>query len=90
MIDAKWTGVVLTVVGMAVGSVVYIHKTFATVGEFQVAATQAQYSIDLHIQGIMAQIARLEAKSNKSADERAQLEYLRGELVRLRELRKVR
>ena len=90
MTDPKWVGVALTLVGMVAGSVVYIHKTFATVGEMQVAATQAQYSIDLHIQGIMAQIARLEAKPNRTTDDQAQLKYLRDELARLRELRKVR
>ena len=53
-----------------------------------VVASKADYSIDKHAEYLLSQINKLEAKPNKTPDDRQQLQYLRDELERLRQIRR--
>lgn len=77
----------VSLVGAIGGGGVYLATHYATAQDLQVVASQAQYSLDKHMELILIQINRLEAKPHKTADDRQQLQYLRDELKRLRELR---
>ena len=52
-----------------------------------VAESKANVALDRQMEAVIAQIARLEAKQNKTADDRDQLRYLREQLKNLRKIR---
>lgn len=79
-----------TVVGLVTtlgGGGYWAATTLADKESVQLVAVKADYAIDKHIEYLLAQIARLEAKP-KTADDREQLRYLRDELERLRKIRR--
>ncbi|GMQ79400.1 MAG: hypothetical protein BMS9Abin02_1988 [Anaerolineae bacterium] len=49
--------------------------------------SKADYSLDIHIQSLMAQIERIRAKVEKSPDDYEQIRYLRGEIARIRRMK---
>ena len=62
--------------------------TLADKDDVIVVATKADFALDKHAESLLAQINRLELKPNKTADDRQQLQYLRDELERLRQIRR--
>jgi septal ring factor EnvC (AmiA/AmiB activator) len=65
----------------------FIENELASKNELIVVQVQAQTALDQQMEGLIAQIDRLDRKLNKSADERDQLKYLRDQLERLRKIR---
>ena len=51
---------------------------------------KAEYIMDKQIESLYAQIIRIEQKPHKTPDDLQQLQYLRDELQRLREIRQKR
>jgi hypothetical protein len=51
---------------------------------------KANYVLDKQMESTLAQINKLEAKQNKTQDDRDQIKYLREDLQRSREIRKQR
>lgn len=66
----------------------YLHRTFASQEAVMVAGAKAEYLMDQRIEEMVAQIAWLERKRNKTTDEQQQLIYLREKLDRLRKVQK--
>lgn len=62
----------------------------ATRDEVIVAGTKADVALDKHMEILLAQIIRLEQKPNKTQEERDQLNYLRDQLEKMREIRRRR
>ena len=77
---------VAVVVGV-LGGYTWLHSTFASKGDVVVAGAKADYALDVQMRGIIAEIQRIEAKKVKDAYDISQLNFLRGELERLRQLR---
>lgn len=63
-------------------------KTFATTDQVRLAETKADYALDMLIQSLRDQLARLKAKPNKDLDDYGQISYLRAEIERLRKVRR--
>ena len=78
-----------TVIGSVWAASEYV-QTFATKNELVVVQAQAQTALDQQMEDIMARIARLENKRNKTADDRDQIKYLRDQLDRLRRIRSIK
>lgn len=87
MTDIKTLTAVIALIGAIVAPTLYVHNTFAKADELQVAESKANYAMDLQIEELQAQIIRLEAKRNKTADDRDMLKYLREKLERLKKMR---
>lgn len=66
----------------------WLHRTFASREAVMVAGAKADYLIDQRIDATVAEIAWLERKRNKTAEELKQLDYLRDRLDRLRKVQK--
>ena len=66
----------------------YLHSTFASHEAVMVAGAKADYLIDQRMESIVAEIAWLERKRNKTTDEQQHLLYLRDKLDRLRKVQK--
>ena len=78
-----------TVAGTVWGASTFV-QTLATRDELVVVQAQVQTTLDLQMESIIAQIARLEAKQPKTQDDRDQINYLRGQLDRLRKMRAIK
>ena len=66
----------------------YLHRTFASRDSVIVAGAKADYTLNKQMEGLLAQIAQLERKANKTAGEIEHLRYLREELQRMREVQR--
>ena len=66
----------------------YLHRTFARLEMVLVAGNKADYLMDQRIEELVAQIAWLERKRNKTPGELQNLEYLRDKLDRLRKVQR--
>lgn len=64
--------------------------TLADKETVSVVASKADYSLDKHAEYLLSQINKLEVKQKKTPDDRQQLQYLRDELERLRQIRRGR
>lgn len=94
-----WIGGILgtLVMGLAFGGWQardYIEERLASkddvkhVGEVAiVAGVKADFVIDQQMEDLIAKIAYLDRKPNKTTDEREQLKYLRDQLERMRRIR---
>ena len=71
----------VSLVGAIGGGGVYLATHYASAEDLQVVASQAQYSLDKHMELILIQINRIETKPAKTADDREQLRYT-GQLGR--------
>lgn len=78
-----------TIVGSVWGASTYV-QTLATKNDLVVVQAQAQTALDQQMEDIMARLARLESKPNKTADDRDQIKYLRDQLERLRRIRSIK
>ena len=78
------SGLVVTIAGGGW----WAATTLADKETVMVIASKADYSIDKHAEYLLSQINKLEAKQNKTPDDRQQLQYLRDELERLRQIRR--
>lgn len=65
----------------------WIENELASKVEVIVAGTKADYSLDIHMQRVIAEISRLEAKRKLTQEERDQVKFLRDDLERLRKIR---
>jgi len=65
-----------------------VSRTFATTDQVRLAETKADYALDMLIQSLLDQLARLKAKPNKDLDDFGQISYLRAEIERLRKVRR--
>ena len=90
---AKLAAVGLAALGTVAGSVwgasAYLQG-FATRDELIVVQAQVQTTLDTQMEDLMARIAHLEAKPKKTQQDRDQINYLRGQLDRLRKLRAIK
>lgn len=77
----------VAIVMASLGGYAYLHDTFASKGDVVVAGAKADYALDVQMRGLIAEIQRIEAKKHKDAYDISQLNFLRGELERLRQLR---
>ena len=66
----------------------YLHSTFASQEAVMIAGAKLEYLMDQRMESIVAEIAWLERKRNKTAEELKQLDYLREKLDRLRKVQK--
>jgi hypothetical protein len=66
----------------------YVHERLATKDEVLVAGTKADYALDKQMEALLAKINALASKKHKTADDIQQLEYLRQELERTRQMRR--
>ena len=66
----------------------YLHSTFASHEAVLVAGAKADYLMDQRMESIVAEIAWLERKKNKTTEELKQLDYLRDKLDRIRKVQK--
>lgn len=62
-----------------------VHKS-----AFVVVKAQAETALDEQMEILIARIAQLDAKRPKTADDHAQLKYLRDQLDRLRKIRTIK
>ena len=88
-----WGILGMLVVGLAFGGWRvrdYIAEELATKSEVQVAQAQAQTALDTQMEDLMARIANLEAKKNKTSEDVRQIAYLRSQLDRLRKMRSIK
>jgi len=86
--DVKMISAVVTFL-ITIGSAGWWAKsTLATKDEVIVADSKGSTALDLQMENLIKQIARLESKPNKTPDELAQLRYWREQLARLRQIRK--
>lgn len=68
----------------------FVHEELASKNEVIVAQAQAQTALDLQMEDLMERIARLEAKKNKTEEDRRQITFLRGQLERVRKMRSIK
>ena len=78
-----------TIAGSVWGASAYV-QTFATKNDLVVVQAPAQPALDQQMEDVMARLARLEGKRNKTADDRDQIKYLRDQLERLRRIRSIK
>ena len=71
----------------AIGGYAWVNETFATKDSVVVAATKADYALDIQMKSIIAAIQEVERKKVKDAYDINHLNYLRGELDRIQRLR---
>ena len=69
------------------GAHAYLHDTFADKDAVLLAGNKADFVIDQQMAALIGQIAYLERKPNKTADELHQLNYLRQQLEHMRRVR---
>jgi hypothetical protein len=84
-------GQLSTVVGLVAsigGGGYWIATEVPHMDQFQLVAVKADYALSIQMDSTIARIALLEAKKNKTKEEWDQLQYLREELKRAREIRK--
>jgi hypothetical protein len=65
----------------------FIHEELASKDAVVVAQVKADHALDLHLQSLMDQKARLQAKQRKSSEDVRQIDYLQREIDRLRQIR---
>lgn len=68
----------------------FVNKELASKNEVIVAQAQAQTALDLQMEDLMERIARLEAKTKKTAEDQRQITFLRGQLERVRKMRSIK
>ena len=90
-----WTFSILGVLvtGLAFGgwkASQFIENDLASKAEVIVAQAQATTALDTQMEDLIAKIARLEAKSRKTQDDRDQIKYLREQLERIRRIRAIK
>lgn len=90
----KKSAIVFTAISTISGGGWWAATTLATTSDIDaasdrisVAENKANYAIDMHIQSLHAQLARLQAKKTKTRDDYEQIRYLRDEIKRLRAVR---
>ena len=66
----------------------YLHRTFASHEAVMVAGAKADYTLSKQMESLIAQIAHLERKPNKTRDEIEHLRYLREEYKRMQDLQR--
>ena len=66
----------------------YLHRTFASRDSVIVAGAKADYTLNKQMESLIAQIAHLERKQNKTRDEIEHLRYLREEYKRMQDLQR--
>lgn len=66
----------------------WLHNTFASRDAMIVVQVKADVALEKHMDRLLKEINQLEAKRNKTADDRQHLQYLREELQRLRSIKK--
>lgn len=76
-----------TLAGGGWGAHEYLSENFASAESVKVAGAKADYIIDIQQENIVKQIANLERKQNKTAEELNQLDYLRNLLNDMRKVR---
>ena len=81
------TGAIAGLVIVLTGAGWTAANTFATTDQVRLAETKADYALDMLIQSLREQLARLKAKPNKDLDDFGQISYLRAEIERLRKVR---
>ena len=92
MLQAIWPTV--TIVGAIGAGVWTLHDTIATQDDVShlsdkivIAGSKADIALDRQMEAMIAQIAHLQAKSNKTQEDLNQLNYLRQQLEILRKAR---
>ena len=88
------TGLIATILGTTVMALALggwsahgFVQSLATKEEVLLAGGKADYVLDRQIEALVAQIAQLERKVNLTPSELNQLNYLRGQLDRMRKVR---
>ena len=88
--NIKQLSLIVSLVLTLAGAGWWAATTLATSDQVTIAESKADYSLDLHIQSLNAQLGRLMAKKNKTQDDRDQIRWLRDEIKRLRTIRAIR
>ena len=88
--SATWAvlGVILAIAGTGWGASDYVNKNLASKESVMLAMSTSQYVLDRQMDGILRQIAYLEAKRNKTRDEIQQFDWLRETLKEMRNVRR--
>ena len=81
---------VSTLAGGGWGAHEYVTNNLASKEAVEVVENKADYVLDQQMAALIAQIAYLEQKKNKTADEINQLNYLRKQLDSMRKVRSAR
>ena len=76
-----------SIAGAGWGAHVYLSDTYAERGQVQLAGAKADFVLDRQMAAIIAEIAYLERKPNKTPGEIEQLRYLREQLDQMRRVR---
>lgn len=80
-------GAALSVAGAGWGAHTYLSETYAERGQVQLAGAKADFVLDRQMASLIAEIAYLERKQNKTAAEIEQLRWLREQLDQMRRVR---
>ncbi len=85
--DIKNLSVILGIVTTISGATYFAATTFAKDSDLRLASTKAEVALDISIDSLVAKLALLEVKPDKTPYDLAKIKYLQDEIKRLRRLR---